>query len=237
MGMTTVLRFTSRAARHWHAVLLRLYDSLTRSDAATAPADLIFVMAGRMERKQYGLELYRAGAAPWLALSVGRFEVNRMRGLDWEGFDDLVALRNRTPTTARHFFILMDSSGVRFETARLRRWSTYGEALALRELLRRKPARSVIVVSTDVHLRRVSVALGDVFRDAPVKFLYVAVPPHLSFPRRDEWWARPEDRSFVVREMLKLAGYRLILSMGPWATRRLMRLKEADFSVRRPGVP
>ena len=49
-----------RIGKWWQALLLRLYASLTRNDAP-ASADLIFVMAGRMERKHYGLELYRAG--------------------------------------------------------------------------------------------------------------------------------------------------------------------------------
>src|ERR1035438_7158796 len=56
----------------------RFYESLTRNDSVQ-PVDLIFVMAGRMERKHYGLELYRAGVAPQLVLSVGRFEVSKVR--------------------------------------------------------------------------------------------------------------------------------------------------------------
>ncbi len=57
-----------------------LYNRLTKKDAL-APADLIFVLAGKMERKHYGLELYRAGFAKQLLLSVGRFEVSKMSGL------------------------------------------------------------------------------------------------------------------------------------------------------------
>ena len=58
----------------------RFYESLTREDEVR-PADLIFVIAGAMERKQYGLDLFRAGVSPKLLLSVGRFEVRKMRRL------------------------------------------------------------------------------------------------------------------------------------------------------------
>ena len=58
-------------------MLYWLYERLTRNDDP-APADLIFVLAGKMERKRYGLELYRARSAKRLILSVGRFEVSKL---------------------------------------------------------------------------------------------------------------------------------------------------------------
>ena len=75
-----------------------------------APADLIFVFAGRMDRKPYGMELYRAGLAPVLILSVGRFEVSKMdrAGLDLAVARNLVALRDATPPDERHFFVRFD---------------------------------------------------------------------------------------------------------------------------------
>ena len=118
----------------WRFALVRFYESLTLEDEVRA-ADLIFVMAGRMERKQYGLDLFRAGVAPKLLLSVGRFEVRKMRKLDLEGLDELIRLREQTPPDERHFFIKVEPSGVRIEKARLPQWSTYGEALALRHHL------------------------------------------------------------------------------------------------------
>ena len=201
-----------------------LYQCLTSNDPVE-PVDLIFVMAGRMERKQYGLELYRAGIAPRLVLSVGRFEVSKMARLEWEGFDELVALRERTRPDDRHFFAEVDSSGIRIERAKLQRWNTYGEALGLRQLLEKRNAGKVMIVSTEVHLRRVAFTLGRVFREVPVKFLYCPVPPRLEILNRDRWWSRPYDRWFVLKEMAKLAGYVAILSMPGWAIRPLMRLK------------
>ena len=61
------------------------------------PVDLIFVMAGKIGRKHYGIELFRAGVAPRLVLSIERFEVSKMGQFGLEGFDELIALRDRTP--------------------------------------------------------------------------------------------------------------------------------------------
>ncbi len=180
-------------------------------------ADLIFVMAGRMERKPYGLELYRAGVAPRLVLSVGRFEVSKMGALDLEGLDVLITLRDITPPGERHFFVTVDAVGTHVANAHSPRWSTYGEALALRKYLEEHPARRVLVISTDIHLRRVALAFAHAFRNTPVEFRYGAVPA------RGEWAAK--GAGFVIKEKLKLAGYAVILAMPDWAVRRLMRLK------------
>src|SRR3954454_20355013 len=93
------------------------------------PADLIFVLAGRMDRKRYGLELYRAGVAPRLLLSVGRFEVSKMATIDFEGVEEMIVQRNNLPPHKRHFFCEMNSSGLHIARPELRRWNTYGEIL------------------------------------------------------------------------------------------------------------
>lgn len=205
----------------------RLYESLSRNDAP-APADLIYVMAGKMDRKNYGLELYRAGLAPELVLGVGRFEVSRMHEvvLDRLLVDELVALRDQTPPAQRHFFVKVSRDGPSIEKRILRRWSTYGEILDLRHWLEANHVRKVLIVSTDVHLRRVALTCAKVFRGMPVEFLYCPVPPGFSSLRKEGWWTRPKDRRFVMKEMMKLVGYRVILSLPGWACRRLMRLQD-----------
>jgi uncharacterized SAM-binding protein YcdF (DUF218 family) len=149
-----------------------------------------------------------------------------MHRLGVDGIDELVALRNGTAPHERHFLVKMDASGVRIEKIKLPRWSTYGEALGLRQFLEQERPRKVIVVSTSVHLRRVALTFSKVFREAPFKFLYCSVPSRFGCLERDEWWTRADDRWLVINEAMKLAGYRAILSMPTWAIRRLMRLKE-----------
>jgi hypothetical protein len=204
--------------------LLCLYDSLTLN-SPPVPADLILVIAGRMDRKAYGLELYDKGLAPRLLLSTGRFEVSRMRALSIRGVEELIALRDRLPARQRHFAVQLDSSGTKFQTLPLPRWSTYGEALGLRPLLLQKAVGRVLVVSTDVHLRRVALSFSKIFRGGAIEFSYCPVPQRLTGIKREGWWTRPADRSFVIRELWKLAGYRLILLFPGWLSRRLMRLK------------
>lgn len=213
----------------WHSLLYRLYDSLNRNDAVE-PVDLIFVFAGRMERKSYALELYRAGIAPRLLLSVGRFEVSRMRNIGFESAAELLAQRDRTAPGDRHFFCQIDAAGAHIETARLRRWNTYGEVLGLREYLRPGMPRRVALVSTGVHLRRIALAFDKVFRDAPVEPRYWPVPAGASSLRREEWWVRSDDRKYVLKEMLKLPAYRMILGMPRWLIARIMGLKAIPFS-------
>jgi uncharacterized SAM-binding protein YcdF (DUF218 family) len=201
-----------------------LYQRLTLNDQPK-PADLIFVLAGRMERKQYGIELYRAGFAPRLLLSVGRFEVSRMRTVAFPGVDELIAQRDRTKPDERHFFCEMNASGIRIKNPRLSRWNTYGEVLALRTLLERGMPRSLIVVSNDLHLRRIALVFERVFRDVPLDIHYCPVLPAASSVQARDWWTRSGDRGYVLRETMKLPAYRAILGMPEGLIRRIMRLR------------
>jgi hypothetical protein len=92
--------------------------------------------------------------------------------------------------------------------------------------LEKEKAPRVMVISTDVHLRRVAITFAKVFRETRVEFLYCPVPRDLAPLRKDGWWRHPDDRRFVLKEMVKLAGYRVILSAPAWVTRRLMPLKD-----------
>jgi len=181
-------------------------------------------MAGRMERKRYGLALYRAGLAPRLVLSVGRFEVSKMPQLDLECIDELKSLRDQTPPGERNFFVTLDVSKICIEKANLLRCSTYGEVLALRQLLKQENGRRVMVVSTDIHLRRVALTFSRVFRGTSFQFLYCPSPTRDGLMAQDNWWKRPADRWFVINELAKLAFYWTALSAPEWGARRLMRL-------------
>jgi hypothetical protein len=190
------------------------------------PADLIYVAAGRVGRKRYGIELFHAGAAPLLVLSIDRFEVSKMARFGLEGFDQLIALRDRIPPHERYFYWTVDASGGHFEKRRLPRCNTYGEAFALRQFLEEKKPRRVLVISSGVHLRRVALTFDKVFRNSPIEFRYCPAPARLDGVDKYGWWRRPEDRRYVLQETAKLAGYRAILSMPGWAIRLLMPLKD-----------
>jgi len=183
-----------------------------------------------MERKQYGFQLYEAGLAPRLLLSVGRFEVSRMGALQFAAARELIAERNRTAPNQRHFFCEVDNCRTRISNPSLLRWNTYGEALGLREHLARDPAERVIVVSTDIHLRRVALAFGKVFRGSAVAFQYCPVPECQSSLSKAGWWTRPGDRYYVISETVKLAAYRAILLMPEFLIRLGMRFLDSATS-------
>ena len=205
--------------------LLKWYQALTRDDQPK-PVDLIFVMAGKIARKHYGIELFRASVAPRLVLSIDRFEVSKMSGFGIEGFDELIALRDRTPPADRYFYWKINAAGGRIEKRKLPRANTYGEALALRQFLEEEKVQTVMVVSTAIHLQRVALTFANVFRNVPVEFLYCPVPSHLDGLRSSSWWRHPADRRYVLLETMKLAGYKVILSLPEWAIRLLMPLKD-----------
>jgi hypothetical protein len=151
-----------------------------------------------------------------LVLSIGRYEVSKMPGAEWEGIDELKSLRDRTAPSERHFFMTTDAAGVRFDKTELLRCSTYGEALAFRSFLQDLKARSVMVISTDVHLRRVALTFAEVFRGSPIRFLYCSVPARFGTVASDNW--------FVAKEMTKLVCYRAALSAPGWLAYRLLLL-------------
>ena len=97
--------------------------------------------------------------------------------------------------------------------------------MGLRQILEGGNVGKVMIISTEVHLRRVAFTLNEVFHDVPVKFVFCPVPAHLECLRMDRWWSRTDDRRFVVKEIVKLVGYVVILSLPAWAIRRLMRLR------------
>jgi uncharacterized SAM-binding protein YcdF (DUF218 family) len=216
--------------REWYRVPLRwMYQRLTRNDLPE-PANVIFVHAGRMERKVYGLELYRRGLAPRLLLSVGRFEISKMRSAGFEGAEELIALRERTAPGERHFFYEMSASGIRIIKVRLRTWDTYGEVLALRECLELDMPEKVLIISTDVHLRRVALVFKKVF-GGTTKVEFCPVPGESSSLTKSLWWVTPENRKFVLRESVKLVGYRTVLTVPKALSLLLFQLKET-FSFR-----
>ena len=135
--------------------------------------------------------MFRAGVAPRLVLSTDRFEVSKMSKFGLQGFDELIALRDRTPPDERYFYWKMSASGGRIEKRKLPRCNTYGEALGLRQFLEEEKAQTVMVVSTAIHLRRVALTFAKVFRDAPIEFLYCPVPSRLDGLRNEAGGAVP----------------------------------------------
>jgi uncharacterized SAM-binding protein YcdF (DUF218 family) len=168
------------------------------------PADCIFVLAGKQERKSYGIRMWRFGYASQLILSVGRFEWRKFSELDLESDGGLEAMVDQTPAKKRHFFVRLDRQEAFCTPVRTRLLGTRSEARALADYLRDVPARSLLVISSPAHLRRAALAFSRAFRKTRIQITFVAVPEKPSF-------ALSETRTQIWSEFRKYVLYRLFL--------------------------
>jgi hypothetical protein len=209
------LRITDQKVRSvYRASILRsLRDFLFEEDSPTR-ADVIFVLAGRHERKDYGLQLFRDGLAPRLILSVGRFEVRKIGPL---GFNDLKLCDHaaRLPPDHRHFFVDIVGTSRRVIARGDAGGGTYAELLSLGRYLEAERLSSLLLISTSIHLRRIRYYCQQITSFAGIRMLYVSVPEHLSSFRRDRWWKRRDHWAYVVRECGKLTIFVLTSPFRP----------------------
>lgn len=186
-----------------------LYRFLAPSEAPR-PADAIFVFAGRQERKEYGVALWRQGLAPVLILSIGRFEWRRVAALDLPDDGGLLPLVSATPAPERHFLLVLTPGGARARRVRRSRFGTATEAHALLDAAAAEGLQSVLVVSTGPHLRRIRISLRRIGPRAGTRFVLVAVPEERTGFPRARWWTRRETRRFLASEAAKCVAYALL---------------------------
>ena len=162
-------------------------------------------------------------------------DLPRVAALDVAGVAELISYRDRIPPEQRHFFCEIEAHRMRIANPRLLKWNTYGEVLALREYLAGgrpdeldlaggRALTRMIIVSTDIHLRRVALVAERLFRGWPLRFQCCPVPRGRSPVWEEKWWTRRADRRYVISETLKLAAYRAILLMPESIIRGSLRL-------------
>jgi hypothetical protein len=174
-----------------------------------APCDLIVVLAGRPERKSYGLELFARGLAPRLILSVARFDVSHTAKLLKEG-RELISMRDSVEPERRHFWIDHDSDRTTILRADLKRTGTFGELQSLGLYLAPSSPRTIAFVSTSIHLRRVRFCCSQIPFFSRRTVCSWAVSEAASSFHRMGWWKRHRDLRYLVSEYAKLIGYHLI---------------------------
>jgi uncharacterized SAM-binding protein YcdF (DUF218 family) len=139
-------------------------------------ADCIFVFAGRPERKHYGLQLYRQGFAKTIIFSVGRFEWRRFPELGLADDGGLYRTVQEVPPPHRHFFVEMGPEGMRCTLVEKRTLGTMSEAAALSQWIEKKSYRSLLIVSSGFHLRRVVESVRHFSSKLRPEIIPVAVP-------------------------------------------------------------
>jgi uncharacterized SAM-binding protein YcdF (DUF218 family) len=170
-------------------------------------ADLIFVLAGREYRKQYGLELFRQGVAPRILFSVARFEIRRFSKLSLPVPLDLLNVASDVPPPQRHYFVLFEGQGVQEEHVRPGRFGTLTEIESLARWLAGHPRiHSLLIISSDTHLCRIRMCCQSLL-GANFKIALIAAPDTSSGERKSE------SRTAVLVEMLKTLLYWVILRL------------------------
>ena len=214
MGVCFVVRFLETAVgttqgQPGRGVNPRPY---TMTGVSIAHADLIFVLAGRPARKRFALELFQAGVARLILFSVARFEVRQFKELPLPTAFDLLPIAQSIPALERHFFVLFGDGTPQVERIAVRRFGTLREIEALSKYLQRdNEIRSVIVVTSAVHARRVALCCR-VLLPPNVEFQIAIVPQAVS--GKDAFVTTEPKASLLefANELVKWSVYRVMLS-------------------------
>jgi hypothetical protein len=170
-------------------------------------ADLIFVLAGRQNRKQYGLELLHRGVAPRILFSVARFEIRQFSKMSLPAPLNLPQLASNLPPPQRHFFVLFEGQNVQVEHVRPKRFGTLTEIESLgRWLQGHAEIQSLSIISSGTHLRRIRLCC-DSLLDPRLEVALIAVP-ETSVGGRES-----ESPIAALVEMLKTMSYCAILGL------------------------
>ena len=177
-------------------------------------ADLIFVLAGRENRKQYGLELFHQGLAPEILFSVARFEIRRFSKMALPTQLDLLKLAQDVPPPQRHFFVLFQGRECHVEHVQPRRFGTLTEIASLARWLDANPElRSLILISNKTHLRRIRMCCRSLLPRG-VEVALLAVPNSFSDSANEQSSAIQSTGSDLL-EFLKVLLYRVLLTLQP----------------------
>ncbi len=169
---------------------------LVVSDPLQAADAVVVLGGGSPVRVAGGVELFRAGYAPWFVVTNMPLNTPGIR----EDYAELMK-REAVWQGVPEERILRAPGVVR---------TTYEEALAVRQLVQERDLRSLIVVSDPFHTRRARMAFGDAFAGAGITITVRAV--NGSWWEPDSWWRTQDGLRETWTEYLKLAlhlvGYR-----------------------------
>jgi hypothetical protein len=165
------------------------------------PSDCIFVLAGKQERKIHGITMWRFGYAPRLIISVARYEWRKFRELNLDSDGGLEVAASQTAPEKRHFLVCLDRESTSCVPTSMGHFGTISEARALAGHLRNSSVRSLLVVSSPIHLRRTALAFRRAFRKSGILLNFVAIPEKIALNSHD---ARAEIWSEFWKYLLSL---------------------------------
>ncbi|WP_338778799.1 YdcF family protein [Metabacillus sp. FJAT-52054] len=148
-------------------------------DERPVKADAIVILSGSVVRLDKGIELFQKGYGQYLILST-----------PWGlGLTDKTV--HTLPIPEKQLLLEKNAT------------STYTNALYTKELLEEYNLKSVLVVSSDYHMRRSKLTFDRVFRNSEIHLTYVAADKN-SDPY---WFLDSNARKIVISEYVKLIGY------------------------------
>ncbi len=191
-------------------LLVWLYEWLACAESSSE-GDLIFALAGRQSRKSYALEMLLQGRARQLLLSVGRFEIRSFGDLPFPVRLNLPAVAASVSPAQRYLFVHLVNKTSEVVFIHKGRLGTLSEILALKAwLAARSEIKSVLIVSSAAHLRRVRLCCRSLL-PAFVHFRLVAADKDGLRP--DLWWRTSKTMVIVLLEFPKLLLYWLVFTL------------------------
>ena len=195
-----LLAFVYILLSHYHAPILMRVGRYLIVEHDPQKSDLIVCLAGgNIERGLAAAEAYEKGFAPHIYISREEppdgHEFLKGRGVNYPASVDLLIILLeglRVPRSA----ILMSDGVVK---------STWEEAETIRELVKRKGFRSLMVITSPTHSRRAWLTLRNVFKDLDVRILMI--PSKYSGFKPEEWWKQRRYVRHVIIEYEKLIFY------------------------------
>lgn len=160
-------------------------DELSPSDA------LVVLGGGEGERTRHGLELYRKGLAPILICTGGKVSLPWAEETTVASLIKRVLLKEGVPEEV--IILAPDTT------------STWEDAQAVRRLALGRGLKSLIIVSTNYHMRRASWTFRRAFEGQGVRLLFSPAPGSRFDPKG--WWRRESDLMALNSEYLKLLLY------------------------------
>lgn len=146
---------------------------------AVKPADAIVVLGGHeKERVQYAAQLYD------------------------QGFSKLIVMSGRQALKMKQQAVLagVPQDKILLETKTMH---TYQHPLFVKALLKEQGIKSVIVVSSPYHMRRVKMLFDRAFHNSGITLLYC--PAEKSWFDARHWWRSSDGRRVIYSEYVKMA--------------------------------
>jgi uncharacterized SAM-binding protein YcdF (DUF218 family) len=157
--------------------------------------DAIVAVSGDHHRRQLAMDLYNQGYARLLIFNVS--DTVYYFGAE---IDPVASVRDDASRRGIPLASIVTNKGIN---------STFEDALATRETVRRLRLKSLLVVTSHFNSRRARFAYRKVMNDMELDFCFCSVPPEVEKMSVDRWWSRERELVTVVNEYIKLILYYL----------------------------